>query len=48
MNKQQVYEAAIEVIIDGIKENPKVSQIAIKEFLQGVLDQFKPQPKTEA
>ena len=48
ITKEQVYEAAIEAVIDGVKETPETSAIAIKNFLQTILDQNKTQPKQEA
>ncbi len=39
MTKESIYKTAIEVVIDGISNNPSVAPEAIKHFLQEVLDQ---------
>lgn len=41
MTKELIYRTAIEVVVDGITENPKVSATAIKNFLQTILEQNK-------
>ena len=40
MTKEHIYKTAIEVVIEGIEQNPDTSVNAIKKFLLNVLKQY--------
>lgn len=39
MTKEHIYKTAIEVVVEGIEQNPDTSVIAVKNFLLNVLKQ---------